>query len=56
MEKWVQFKEFISKKITSKDSKVSDKQNVYRAVLALYAADDPEDVFSDLSILYEKFP
>lgn len=56
MEKWIKFKEFIAKKVISKDSKVSEKQMVYSAILALYAGDEAEDVFSDLSNLYERYP
>jgi hypothetical protein len=55
MEKWKKIKEFITNKI-SKDSKLSEKSQVFNAILALYAGDDAEEVFSELAILYEKYP
>ena len=55
MEKWRKIKEFIISKKT-KNTKVSEKGQVFNAILALYAGDDVEEVFSELAQLYEKYP
>lgn len=54
MEKWQKIKEFITSKKPS--DKITDKDRLFNAILALYAGDDPEEVFSDLTLLYEKHP
>ena len=55
MEKWKKIKEFIMNK-KSKDGKLSEKSQVFNCILSLYAGDDVEDVFSELAILYERYP
>ena len=55
MEKWKKIKEFIKNK-RNKGTMLSEKSKVFNAILGLYAGDDPEEVFSELGILYESYP
>ena len=54
-EKWEKIKDFVKNK-KNKGGKHSERDEVYNAILALYAGDDEEEVFSDLTVLYEKYP
>ena len=55
MEKFKKIKEFVNNKL-NKDQKTSTKSQVYNAILTLYAGDDVEEVFSDLTRLYNNYP
>lgn len=40
----------------NKGGYLSERNDVYNAILALYAGDDDHEVFEDLDALCEKFP
>ena len=54
-EKWLKVKAFVKKK-KSKAGMHSERDDVFNAILALYAGDDEDDVFTELAGLYEKYP
>ena len=55
-EKWKKIKDFVKKKGIKGQSQVSERDQVFNAILALYAGDEEDEVFSELAILYEKYP
>jgi hypothetical protein len=57
--KWRKIKDFVKnkKRDDGKGQSVgSERDQVFNALLALYAGDDEEEVFSELNGLYERYP
>lgn len=57
--KWKKIKDFVKNKkkdVGLGDQIRSERDDVFNALLALYAGDDEEEVFSELNELYESFP
>lgn len=57
-EKWKKIKQFVKKKGGKDGSARShpEKDDVFNAILALYAGDEEHEVFSELNMLYEQYP
>ncbi len=55
-EKWKKIKLFVQKKRGKSGNTGSERDEVFNAILALYAGDDEEEVFSELARFYEKYP
>jgi hypothetical protein len=55
-EKWKKIKDFVKKKRGKGYAQMSERDDVFSAILALYAGDEEEEVFSELARLYERFP
>lgn len=59
-EKWKKIKAFVKNKKGSRDEKadgiLNQRDDIFNALLALYAGDDEEEVFADLNVLYERYP
>ena len=55
--KWKKIKDFVKNKKKDDGAKIgSERDDVFNALLALYAGDDEEEVFSELNGLYERYP
>lgn len=46
----------MKKKRSKGNGRGSERDQVFNAILALYAGDEEDEVFSELAILYEKYP
>ena len=56
-EKWKKIKDFIKKKKSKGGTNMpSERDYVFNAILALYAGDEEEEVFSELAMLYQRYP
>ena len=54
--KWRKIKAFVNKKRNKGGYQTSHRDQVFNTLLALYAGDDEDEVFSELARLYEKHP
>ncbi len=59
--KWKKIKDFVKNKkrdngLSGQSDLGSERDQVFTALLALYAGEDEEEVFSELNSLYEKAP
>ena len=55
-EKWKKIKDFVNKKRSKGQGNINQRDEVFNAILALYAGDEEDEVFSDLAIFYERYP
>ena len=55
-QKWKKIKDFVQSKRGKGKALQSERDLVFNAILALYAGDDEEEVFSELARYYEKYP
>ena len=55
--KWKKIKDFVKiKKNKDGSRRHSERNDVFNAILALYAGDEEDEVFTELSILYKRYP
>lgn len=57
--KWTKIKEFVKKKRGQNGEKGAghpEKDDVFNAILALYAEEEEKEVFQELNALYEQYP
>ncbi len=55
-DKWKKIKDFVNKKRSKGLGAHNQRDEVFNAILALYAGDEEEEVFSELARFYEKYP